>query len=197
MSSLPFHDLIDRSLMAITSLRGMEEAVAKASGLMIEALASGRKILCCGNGGSAAESGHLTTELLCRLDKDRRALPALNLSGDPSFLTATANDYCFDEVFARQVSGLGKAGDVLVAFTTSGNSPNVLRALAAAREQGVHSIAFLGRDGGKAVSLADVPLVVPVSATMNIQEAHQVLLHILCVQLEAVLFPELNPAPGS
>lgn len=192
MSSLPFHDLIDQSLQAITSLRGLEEAVSQASAIMVEALVSGRKILCCGNGGSAAESGHLATELLCRLNKDRRALPALNLSGDASFLTATANDYSFDEVFARQVTGLGQQGDVLVAFTTSGNSPNVLRALTAAREKGVRSIAFLGRDGGKAAALAEVPLTVPVPATMHIQEAHQVLLHILCVQIEAALFPGLN-----
>lgn len=194
MASRPFHHLIEQSLSAITSLRGLEDAVSAASGLMADALASGRKILCCGNGGSAAESGHLATELLCRLEKDRRALPALNLSGDASFLTATANDYTFDEVFARQVTGLGQEGDILVAFTTSGNSPNILRALEAAREAGIRSIALLGRDGGKAAALADIPLIVPVPATMNIQEAHQVLLHILCVQIEHVLFPGLNSA---
>jgi D-sedoheptulose 7-phosphate isomerase len=135
MGSLPFHHLIDQSLAAISSLRALEEHVTAASSAMAEALASGKKVLCCGNGGSAAESAHLATELLCRLDKDRRALPALNLSGDASFLTATANDYQFKEVFARQVTGLGQEGDVLVAFTTSGNSPNVLRALEAAREK--------------------------------------------------------------
>ena len=191
MASRPFQQLIDHSLEAIACLRGLEEAVASASTLMAQALASGRKILCCGNGGSAAESGHLATELLCRLDKDRRALPALNLSGDSSFLTATANDYTFEEVFARQVAGLGQEGDVLVVFTTSGHSPNVLRALAVARAQGLHSIALLGRDGGAAAALADIALTVPVSATMHIQEAHQVLLHILCVQIEAILFPGL------
>jgi phosphoheptose isomerase len=192
MASRPFHHLIDQSLSAIASLRGLETSVAAASTAMAEALSSGKKILCCGNGGSSAESGHLATELLCRLEKDRRALPALNLSGDPSFLTATANDYTFDEVFARQVTGLGQEGDVLVAFTTSGNSPNILRALQAARDKGLHSIALLGRDGGAAAALADIPLIVPAPATMHIQEAHQVLLHILCVQIEAVLFPGLN-----
>lgn len=192
MASRPFHHLIDQSLSAIDSLRGLETSVAAASSTMADALASGKKILCCGNGGSSAESGHLATELLCRLEKDRRALPALNLSGDPSFLTATANDYTFDEVFARQVTGLGQEGDVFVAFTTSGNSPNILRALQAAREKGLRSIALLGRDGGAAAALADIPLIVPALATMHIQEAHQVLLHILCVQIEAVLFPGLN-----
>ena len=195
MAARPFHHLIDQSLTAIASLRSLEAAVATASTAMADALAAGKKILCCGNGGSAAESGHLATELLCRLDKDRRALPALNLSGDPAFLTATANDYTFDEIFARQITGLGQQGDVLVAFTTSGNSPNILRALQAARAQGLHTIALLGRDGGAAAALADTPLLVPVQATMHIQEAHQVLLHILCVQIEAVLFPELNPVP--
>lgn len=192
MASRPFNHLIEQSLNAITSLRGLEDAVSAASLLMADALASGGKILCCGNGGSAAESGHLATELLCRLEKDRRALPALNLSGDASFMTATANDYTFDEVFARQVTGLGNEGDILVAFTTSGNSKNILRALEAAREAGLRSIALLGRDGGKAAALADIPLIVPVPATMNIQEAHQVLLHILCVQIEEILFPGLN-----
>lgn len=192
MASRPFNHLIEQSLNAITSLRGLEDAVSAASLLMADALASGGKILCCGNGGSAAESGHLATELLCRLEKDRRALPALNLSGDASFMTATANDYTFDEVFARQVTGLGNGGDILVAFTTSGNSKNILRALEAAREAGLRSIALLGRDGGKAAALADIPLIVPVPATMNIQEAHQVLLHILCVQIEEILFPGLN-----
>lgn len=192
MASRPFNYLIEQSLSAITRLRGLEDAVSAASLLMADALASGRKILCCGNGGSAAESGHLATELLCRLEKDRRALPALNLSGDASFMTATANDYTFDEVFARQVTGLAQEGDVLVAFTTSGNSKNILRALEAAREAGIRSIALLGRDGGKAAALADIPLIVPAPATMNIQEAHQVLLHILCVQIEDALFPGLN-----
>ena len=194
MAVRPFHHLIDQSLSAITSLRGLEASVAAASTAMAEALASGKKILCCGNGGSAAESGHLATELLCRLDKDRRALPALNLSGDASFLTATANDYTINEVFARQITGLGHEGDILVAFTTSGNSPNILRALQAARGKGLRSIALLGRDGGEAADLADIPLIIPGPATMHIQEAHQVLLHILCVQIEDVLFPGLNTA---
>jgi len=195
MAARPFHRLIDQSLSAIASLRGLEESIAAASTGMAEALASGKKILCCGNGGSAAESGHLATELLCRLDKDRRALPALNLAGDPSFLTATANDFSFNEVFARQITGLGQEGDILVTFTTSGNSPNILRALQAAREKGLFSIAILGRDGGAATALADIPLIVPAPATMHIQEAHQVLLHILCVQIEEMLFPGLNPIP--
>ena len=194
MPSSQYHQLIDRSLNAISSLRMLEDAVSAASTLMADALLAGRKILCCGNGGSSAEAGHLATELLCRLEKDRRSLAAINLSGDPSFLTATANDYSFHEVFARQITGLGQEGDILVAFTTSGNSPNVLRALETAREKDIRSIALLGRDGGAAAALADISLIVPCQPTMNIQEGHQVLLHILCLQIEAVLFPGLNEA---
>lgn len=187
-----FSQLIEGSLAAIASLRGLETSVSQASRRMAECLSAGGKILACGNGGSAAESGHLTTELLCRLVKDRKSLPAVNLSGDAGFLTATANDYSFDEVFARQVTGLGQRGDVLVVFTTSGNSANILRALEAAGEKGIFSIALLGRDGGKAAARADLPLTVPVSATMHIQEGHQVLLHILCAQIEEILFPGLG-----
>lgn len=192
MSNPLFSQLIEGSLAAIASLRGLEASVSQASRRMAQCLSDGGKILACGNGGSAAESGHLTTELLCRLVKDRKSLPAVNLSGDSGFLTATANDYSFNEVFARQVSGLGQPGDVLVAFTTSGNSPNVLRALEAARENGIFSIALLGRDGGKAAGLADLSLTVPADPTMHIQEAHQVLLHILCAQIEEILFPGLG-----
>lgn len=187
-----FTRLLEDSLAAISSLRALRPLALQAAELMTRALRDGNKILTCGNGGSAAESAHLATELLCRLEKDRRSLPAVNLAADAAFLTATANDYTFDEVFARQVTGLGKPGDVLVAFTTSGNSKNVLRALEAAKEAGVRSVALLGRDGGKAAALADVALIVPARATMHIQEGHQVLLHILCAEIEAALFPGLN-----
>lgn len=187
-----FTRLLEDSLAAISGLRALRPLALQAAELMTRALRDGNKILTCGNGGSAAESAHLATELLCRLEKDRRSLPAVNLAADAAFLTATANDYTFDEVFARQVTGLGKPGDVLVAFTTSGNSKNVLRALEAAKEAGVRSVALLGRDGGKAAALADVALIVPARATMHIQEGHQVLLHILCAEIEAALFPGLN-----
>lgn len=187
-----FTRLLEDSLAAISGLRALRPLALQAAEMMTRALRDGNKILTCGNGGSAAESAHLATELLCRLEKDRRSLPAVNLAADAAFLTATANDYTFDEVFARQVTGLGKPGDVLVAFTTSGNSKNVLRALEAAKEAGVRSVALLGRDGGKAAALADVALIVPARATMHIQEGHQVLLHILCAEIEAALFPGLN-----
>lgn len=190
-----FQSHLDRSIAALEAVRSMENEVARAAHTMASCLHSGGRILSCGNGGSAAESAHFSTELLCRLDGDRPPLAALNLTADGSFLTATANDYQFDEVFARQIDGLGRPGDVLMAITTSGNSPNVVRALERARARGLRSVALLGRNGGLAASLADVPLIVPDHATAHIQEAHLVLIHILCAQIESLVFGKSQPAP--
>lgn len=188
-----FSRLLEGSLAAISSVRDLEGPVVAAGARLAAALQQGRRVLACGNGGSAAEAAHFATELLCRLCRDRRPLPAINLSADGSFLTAAGNDYPFEEVFSRQVTGLGERGDVLVAFSTSGKSPNILRALEAARTAGLGTIALLGRDGGPAAGLAEIPIVVPAQDTMHIQEAHQVILHMLCVEIEAVLFPDLWP----
>jgi D-sedoheptulose 7-phosphate isomerase len=189
-----FQSHLDQSIAALHAVRSMENEVHDAARLMAAALHAGGRILTCGNGGSAAESAHFSTELLCRLDGDRPPLAAINLTADGSFLTATANDYQFDEVFARQIDGLGRAGDVLMAITTSGNSPNVLRALERARSRGLRSVALLGRDGGKAAPLADIPLIVPVPTTAHIQEAHLVLIHILCAQIESLVFGFSHPS---
>jgi D-sedoheptulose 7-phosphate isomerase len=156
---------------------------------MAAALGGGRKILACGNGGSAADSGHFTTELLCRFINDRASLPAISLAQDGGFLTATGNDYGFEHIFSRQVEGLGQAGDVLVAITTSGNSANVVAALRVARERGVRTIALLGRDGGAARGVAEIEFVVAGPETARIQEAHKVLIHAFCAGIEARLFP--------
>ena len=182
------------AVAAIESLRALEAEVERAAAVMAEALCAGGKILTCGNGGSAAESAHFSTELLCRLDGDRPSLAGINLTADGSFLTATGNDYDFDEIFARQVDGLGRAGDVLLGITTSGNSGNVVRALERARARGLRTVALLGRDGGKAAALADVPLIVPSAVTAHIQEAHLVLIHVLCARIEALVFGEAAPA---
>jgi D-sedoheptulose 7-phosphate isomerase len=183
-----FQSHLDRSIAALEAVRSMENEVARAAHTMASCLHSGGRILSCGNGGSAAESAHFSTELLCRLDGDRPSLAALNLSADGSFLTATANDYQFNEIFARQIDGLGRPGDVLVAITTSGHSPNVLAALSRARSRGLLTIALLGRDGGLAAPLSDVPLIVPSHSTAHIQEAHLVLIHILCARIEQLIF---------
>src|SRR5690606_12219776 len=120
----------------------------------------GGKILACGNGGSAADASHFTTELLCRFEGDRKALAAVSLTADGSFLTAAGNDYSFDDVFARQIEGLGKAGDVLVVMSTSGKSANILQAMRVARERGMKTMALLGRNGGDARGLADIEILV-------------------------------------
>jgi D-sedoheptulose 7-phosphate isomerase len=187
-----FDSYIDRAVLTISGLRTLQPELQKAILMLTECLKSGGKILCCGNGGSAAESAHLATEFLCRFEKDRPSLAALNLTADGSFLTATGNDYEFHQIFARQIDGLGRKGDVLVVFTTSGNSPNILEALKAASSRGVSSVAFLGRDGGAAKALADISLIVPSQVTSHIQEGHQVLLHFLCAQVERNLFPKLG-----
>jgi D-sedoheptulose 7-phosphate isomerase len=167
------------------SLLPLEPALETAGAWCVEALRAGRKILTCGNGGSGADAQHFSAELMGRYVDDRPALAAVSLNADTTLLTAIGNDYGYDQVFARQVRGLGKAGDILIVFTSSGNSPNVLRALEAARELGLRSIAFLGRGGGKAKDLADCVLLVPHAVTARIQESHQFLLHALMDRIEA------------
>ncbi len=183
MSSL-LQKNIDSSRAMLDTLAPLGLAFDTACDVMTDALRSGKKILACGNGGSAADSGHFTTELLCRFIKDRPSLPAISLAQDGGFLTATGNDYGFDAIFTRQIEGLGQPGDVLVAFTTSGNSPNVLAALKLARQKGMRTIALLGRDGGAAKGVAEIELIVPVQETARIQEGHKVLLHAFCAGIE-------------
>jgi len=169
------------------SLLPLESALETAGAWCVEALRAGRKVLACGNGGSGADAQHFTAELMGRYVNDRPALAAVALTADTTLLTAVGNDYGYDQVFARQVRGLGKAGDILIVFTSSGNSPNLLRALDAARELGIKSIAFLGRGGGKAKDMSDCVLLVPHAVTARIQEAHQFLLHALMDRIEAGL----------
>ncbi len=164
--------------------RANQAALPAAAAALSAALRSGRKVLVCGNGGSAADAQHLAAELVGRFAGERPAWPALALTTDTSVLTAVANDYGFDRVFARQVEAHGQAGDVLVAISTSGASANVLRAVEAARARGLVTIGLTGRDGGKLGRLADVHLHVPSSSTPRIQEAHATLLHVLCELVE-------------
>ncbi|MGB6451719.1 MAG: D-sedoheptulose 7-phosphate isomerase [Steroidobacteraceae bacterium] len=168
-------------------LAGLAAAVREASGLIASALSAGQKLMLCGNGGSAADGQHIAAELTGRFVKDRRPLAAIALSTDTSALTSIANDYSFDEVFARQVIALGRAGDCLLAISTSGNSRNVIRAVEEARAAGIHTIGLLGRDGGKLVALCDLPIVVPSDSTARIQEAHIFIGHTLCATVEEAL----------
>lgn len=168
-------------------LAALATEIEAAADLIQTTLASGGKLLLCGNGGSAADSQHIASELTGRFAKDRRPLAAVALTTDTSALTSIANDYSFDEVFARQVIGLGRKGDCLLAISTSGNSRNVLRAAEAARSAGIQVIGLLGRDGGALRALCDIAIVVPSPTTARIQEAHIFIGHTLCAMVEAAL----------
>jgi D-sedoheptulose 7-phosphate isomerase len=182
-----FTDSLEESLAMLATLRELEGGLLCAVERCAASLRSGGKLLICGNGGSAAEAMHLTGELVGRYKKERRPLAAITLGTDPALLTCIGNDYSYEEIFSRQVRGLGRAGDVLIVFTTSGRSANVIRALQAAREMKIESIAFLGKDGGPALGLADHALVVRHQDTARIQEGHQFLMHSLMDMLEDLI----------
>jgi len=164
----------------LQQLAGLEAQVEAAAAMIAEALLSGNKLLACGNGGSAADASHLTTEFVARYDRERRAYPAISLAAHGGDLTAISNDYSFADLFARQVQAYGRPGDALAVFTTTGNSENVFRALVAAKGNGLKTIAFLGRDGGECAGFADVELLVAGKTTARIQEGHKFLLHTIC-----------------
>lgn len=176
-------DRVERSAKAIASLARQSEQIVKLGGEIARRSAAGGCVLTCGNGGSAAEAMHLSEELIGRYKADRRPFASVCLNADPTALTCIANDYGFEQIFARQVQGLGRPGDVLVVFSTSGNSPNLVAALRKAGELGILRIGLLGKGGGACLPLCDLALVVESSETEHVQEAHQVLLHLI---LEAV-----------
>ena len=183
--------ILKRAIVAakqtLQSLFDLDAQVAKAADLIEESLRAGNKMLVCGNGGSAADASHFATEFVVRFTKDRPAYPAICLSGDGGLVTAAGNDYRFDEIFARQVAAFGLQGDVLICLTTSGKSRNVERALEQAKAHKLKTIAFLGRDGGSTIGMADVDLLIRSDSTARIQEAHQLLLHVLCETIESRL----------
>lgn len=164
------------------------EAVARAADVIIGSVRAGGKVLVFGNGGSAADAQHIAAELVNRLNYDHPPIPAIALTTDTSILTSIGNDSSFDRVFERQVRALGRKGDVALAISTSGNSPNVLRAVETAREIGVTTIALAGRDGGKLAALTDLALVVNADSTQRIQETHITIAHILCELVEDALY---------
>ena len=156
---------------------------------MAERLRRGCKVLVCGNGGSAADAQHWAGELVSRFYYDRPGLAAIALTTDSSILTAVGNDYGYDYTFARQIEALGQAGDVFIAISTSGNSPNILRAAQAARARGMHVLGFTGRGGGKLAPLADICFRMPSDETPRIQEGHEFIGHLLCALIESQMFP--------
>ena len=169
------------------------EPIARAVDKMSEALKNGNKILSCGNGGSAADAQHFAAELVCRFERERPGLAAIALTVDTSALTAISNDYHYDEIFARQIDALGKEGDVLLAISTSGFSPNVVRAVEQAHQHGMTVVALTGRDGGqlaRQLNEKDVEIRVPNDSTARIQEIHLLSIHCLCDQIDTRLFPQ-------
>jgi len=148
----------------------------------------GGKVVFCGNGGSAADSQHLATEFVVKLNKDRAPLPAIALTTDTSTITATANDYSFDEIFSRQVKALCSVNDLLIVISTSGNSANIINALIAARDMKILTAAFLGGDGGTAAKYTDLPIIIPSYTSMRIQEVHITMGHVLVELVENLIF---------
>lgn len=175
---------------ALAALAAPIEAAVR---LMTQCLAAGGKVMACGNGGSAADSQHFAAELLNRFEKERAPLAAIALTTDTSTLTSIANDYAYDQVFAKQVAALGRAGDVLLAISTSGNSPNVAAAITAAHAKGVRVVALTGKGGGtigRQLRSDDIHICVPASRTARIQEVHLLTIHCLCDGIDALTLGE-------
>lgn len=176
----PVDHLRDLAATALRAADLLADDIRAATALVRETVASGGLLMFCGNGGSAADAQHIATEYVVRYQRTRKALRAIALTTDTSLLTATANDFSFDEVFARQVEALGRAGDLLVLHTTSGNSPNCLRAVEAAKKLGVRTLVLTAKDGGKIRAMADLCLVVPTTRTDRAQEIHLAIQHSIC-----------------
>jgi len=180
----------DSAQTKLAAVDAMAAPIAAAVEAMVAAIRTGGKIMACGNGGSAADSQHFAAELLNRFEKERGPLPGLALTTDTSTLTSIGNDYRYEDVFSKQVRGLGKKGDVLLAISTSGNSPNVIEAIKAAHEIGVRVVALTGKGGGKMTALLaadDIHLCVPADRTARIQEVHLLTLHCLCDGIDALI----------
>ena len=180
----------DSAQLKLDAVDALAPAVARAAELLAACLLSDGKILACGNGGSAADAQHFAAEMIGRFERERPELPAISLVTDTSILSAVANDYSFDQVFAKQVRGLGTKGDALIALSTSGNSANVIAAIAAAHEREMSVVAFTGKGGGRIGAMlqpGDVHLCVPHERTARIQEVHLLMIHCVCDAVDATL----------
>jgi D-sedoheptulose 7-phosphate isomerase len=187
MATPSFQSQLEASHAALQTLAEQAELVETIAARVRDTVLAGNVLLTCGNGGSATDAQHLAEELIGRYRGNRRALPAIALTADSAALTCIANDFGYDAVFSRQVEGLARPGDLLVCFSTSGNSANITAALRAARARGAGTVALLGKDGGAARGLADLALVVASGDTARIQEAHLQVLHYICEVVEAAL----------
>ena len=189
---------LDQSIAALHALAQDADRLALIDGMasaIAGSIAAGGKLLIAGNGGSAGDAQHIAGEFLVRLVADRAPLPAIALTTDSSILTAAGNDYGFDQVFARQVTGLGRAGDVFLAISTSGNSPNILAALDAARAAGLRTIGLTGDAGGRMATRTDLLLRAPSAVTAIIQQVHITVAHILCAKVERIVLEPSAPTP--
>ena len=175
----------------LDSMEFLPSSIALAGERMVQCLLDDHKILSCGNGGSAGDAQHFSSEMLNRFERERPSLPAIALTTDTSTLTSIANDYSYNEIFAKQIRGLGQAGDILLAISTSGNSQNVIRAITAAHAKEMKVVALTGREGGELASLLqpeDVEIRVPAHSTARIQETHLLVIHCLCDFIDTQLF---------
>ena len=180
---------IKKSIEAKDSLISQEKTIYEAINIIYRSILKNNKVFFCGNGGSSSDAQHLTAELLVRLkpEVNRKSIPAICLTMDTSTLTACSNDYSFDKIFSRPLSALGQKNDILIAITTSGNSKNILEVLKIAKKMNITSIGFLGKNGGRAKKLCDLPIIVGSNITAHIQEAHIFLGHFILDQVEAKL----------
>lgn len=178
-------EMIKKRIENLKLLKEQEKNILKASDMILETFKNGKKIMFCGNGGSASDSNHLACEFISRFQKERKSLPAVSLSANNSILTAVSNDYSFEDVFKRQVEGLGLEGDVLIAISTSGKSKNILKALKEAKERGIKTIFLTGKN--KTKTKVDLEINAPSSITAEIQEMHIVIGHIICELVEKTL----------
>ncbi len=182
------NDSIEQIINNFNMLKDYAKVIDEAAALIINTLKNGGKVIFCGNGGSAADSQHLAAELMGRYKFDRKPLPALSLTVDTSALTAIGNDYGYDDVFSRQLEGIGVKGDLLIGISTSGNSKNVIKAINTAKNKEIKVIAFTGQKGGEMKNIADICINVPSDITNNIQEMHIAVGHMLCGFVEEALF---------
>jgi D-sedoheptulose 7-phosphate isomerase len=184
MATILFHEQLAEATATFTAMEPYAPAVDAMIDAVAEAVSAGQTLFTCGNGGSAADALHLAEEFVGRYRSNRRPLPAVCLNADPTALTCIANDFGYDDVFARQLAALGRPGDVLVVFSTSGNSANIVRVMETARAQRMLVVGLLGKNGGVARELADHPIVVPSANSARIQEVHGLLLHAICEEVE-------------
>ncbi len=179
------YELVDKCLKEKNLIAGIDQI----SGLIAETFKNGNKVLICGNGGSSTDAMHFAEEFTGKFRKERKALPVIALT-DPSHITCVANDYGFEDIFARGVEAYGKPGDILIGISTSGNSENVIKAFNKAKNIGMKTIALLGKEGGLLKNVCDIELIVPGETTDRIQELHGIVLHIIIESVERILFPE-------